>query len=48
MQRLVDAFRARLNDNVAESAARIRRAKLPFYEGLTDAASCASVSGVPS
>ncbi|MFY0538961.1 hypothetical protein [Nannocystis pusilla] len=37
MQRLVDAFRARMNDNVAESAARIRAAKLPFYEGLTDA-----------
>ncbi len=37
MQRLEDAFRARLNDNVAESAARIRKARLPFYEGLTDA-----------
>ncbi|MDC0721417.1 STAS domain-containing protein [Nannocystis bainbridge] len=32
----MDAFRGRLNDNVAASAARIRAAKLPFYEGLTD------------
>jgi rsbT co-antagonist protein RsbR len=37
MQRLVDAFRSRLDANVAESAARIRAARLPFYEGLTDA-----------
>lgn len=44
MQRLVEAFRTRLKENVAESAARIRRAKLPFYEGLTDAALSATLT----
>lgn len=37
MQRLVEAFRARLDVNVATSAARIRQARVPFYETLTDA-----------
>lgn len=37
MQRMTDAFRARLDANVATSVARIRAQRVPFYERLNDA-----------
>lgn len=37
MQRLVEAFWDGVDRNVVVSAARIREARIPFYEGLTDA-----------
>ncbi len=38
MQRMIEAFKARLDHNVVASAARIRAAQLPFYLGLPEPA----------